>query len=268
MIQVAGHPFDGSRIQGDYSPGSVQRQVLDAMEQSTAVYRFGSADELRFELSMRKETVDAALAQNRSGLRFATFHESKCNPAYWERTANGGFQLKQGAVPSEAITDIFTNGRAYATECATAMVIIIYKAVLAVYGDALFNKTFPSIYLMDWTIRQPLLAEIGTPKKVPELLLGDRAYFMNEQVNPETSWWRGENVIVMPGDLYYGHGVGIQTAETIIYHLNRNRKKDATVSAYLMDKAARPNYQRLFSVQQRTESRQGPLVWSIPQRQH
>ena len=256
MIQVAGRPFDAEKMASEYPLQSVERIVLETMAHSEAVYRFGSVGELRFSLSLRKEIVEASKKQSRSGLRFST---------YWQRTENGGFQLKKEAVPSEAIEDIFRNGRLYATECATAMVIIMYGALLAVYGADLFNRTFKNIYLMDWSIRQPLLQEIGTPKTVPELLIGDRAYFMNEDVSPETPWWRGENVIVLPNDLYYGHGVGIRTAPEIIASLNRNRKKDAQRSAYLMDKAARPNFQKLFKVWQDDQNRNGPLVWRLPE---
>ncbi|WP_099205499.1 protein-glutamine gamma-glutamyltransferase [Scatolibacter rhodanostii] len=265
MIQVAGRPFDAAPMLAEYPLNSVQHEVLRTMDQSATVYRFDSVEELRFTLSMRHKTVEAAKLQSRSGLRFATFHDAFCNEEYWERTSNGGFQLKPGAVPSEAILDIFKNGRKYGTECATAMVIIIYKALLEVYGADLFNRTFKNIYLMDWSIRQPLLQEIGTPRKVPELLVGDRAYFMNPQVSPETSWWRGENVIVMLDNLFYGHGIGIRTAPEIIASLNRNRIEGATESAYLMDTAARPNYKKLFGVWEKNQQQSGPLVWQFPE---
>ncbi len=264
MIQVAGRRFDIAPMKSEYGENSVQYQVLQKMNQSSAVYSFSSIGELRFMLTMRKDTVEAARLQNKSGLRFAIFHDAFCNEQYWQRTSNGGFQLKRGAVPSEAILDIFKNGRLYGTECATAMVIIIYKAVLEAYGTDLFNRTFRNIYLMDWTIRQPLLQEIGTPKPAADILLGDRVYFANPQVSPDTSWWRGENVIVLPEGLYYGHGIGIQNAENIIKSLNRNRIPDATQSAYLMDKAARPNYKKLFDVWQNNQRASGPLVWDFP----
>lgn len=264
MIQLAGKPFDIETVP-EYATGSVQRLVLEQMDKSDHTYRFDSIGELRFTLSLRKYTVDAAQSLNKSKMRFSTFHESFCNEEFWERTENGGFLLKKGAVPSKAIIDIFENGKLYGTECATAMVIVIYRAVLEAFGEELFDQTFKSIYLMDWSIKQPLLNDISTPKKVADILIGDRAYFMNEQVSPETSWWRGENVIVLPNDLYYGHGIGIQSADAIIKSLNRNRIPDATISAYLMDKAARPNYKRLFSVWQTDQNKRGPLVWQLPQ---
>ncbi|MEF3309356.1 hypothetical protein PV433_10630 [Paenibacillus sp. GYB004] len=47
--------------------------------------------------------------------------QQRANREYWERMSNGGFLLRRGVYPSEAILDIISNGRAYAFECATAM---------------------------------------------------------------------------------------------------------------------------------------------------
>ena len=68
-------------------------------------------------------------------------------------------------------------------------------------------------------------AGIGYPRKAHDMLIGDRAYFKNPDVHPETMWLQGENVIVLAEDLYYGHGIGIANAETFIEILNRNRKE-------------------------------------------
>ena len=70
--------------------------------------------------------MNAAHALNKSGMGFDVFHKSKCNEDYWFRTDNGGFRLKSGIKGSDAINDIYQNGRKYKTECATAMVIVIY----------------------------------------------------------------------------------------------------------------------------------------------
>lgn len=250
MIVVQGG-FDYNALANSYAPNSVERQVLETMQNSATTYRFDSVGVLQFELSVRRELVVASEKLNKSYFGFATFQDSKCNEAYWERTSNGGFLLKRGVSAADAINDIFENGRRYATECATAMVIVHYKALLEVYKKDLFDRTFPSIYLMDWELRQPLLREISTPRKVAELLIGDRGYINNPDVDPKTPWWQGENVIVLPNNLFYGHGVGIRTADQIIQALNRSRRPGATRSAYLMDSAARPNYQRLYTVMNR-----------------
>ncbi|MDR1629917.1 MAG: protein-glutamine gamma-glutamyltransferase [Oscillospiraceae bacterium] len=258
MIAVQGG-FDYNALLNSYPPNSVERQVLEAMQNSTTTYRFDSLGVLQFELSVRRELVLSAEKLNKSYLSFATFQDSRCNEDYWERTPNGGFLLKRGVSAADAINDIFTNGRKYATECATAMVIVHYKALLEVYKKELFERTFTSIYLMDWELRQPLLREISVPRKVSELLLGDRGYFNNPDVDPKTPWWQGENVIVLPNNLFYGHGIGIRTADQIIQSLNRSRRQGATRTAYLMDSAARPNYQRLYNVMPRPAAEPQPI---------
>lgn len=261
MILISGSQPDLSAIAGEYAQNSVERLVLNQMSESAARYRYDSLRQLRFELSLRREIVAAARALNQSRMGFAVFHKSRCNPAYWDRTDNGGFQLKAGAKPHEAINDIFVNGSQYATECATAMVIVYYKALLGVFGAELFDRQFQDIYLMDWHVTDPLLSAVGTPRSAEDILLGDRGYFANPDVDPETPQWQGENVIVLPGPLYYGHGIGIETADRIISALNGNRRDGASRSAYFLDSAGRPDFKRLADVYYRAAAPAAPQVW-------
>ena len=202
-----------------------------------------------FEQNLRSEIVNAAHALHKSGMSFALFADSKCNGDYWTRTSNGGWSRRaSGGDSADAIRDIFANGYKYATECATAMEIVYYKALLEVFGQVggdLFNRTFDSIYLMDWDIRDPLLRKVGYMEPVSELLIGDRAYFANPDHAPELVQWQGENVIVLEDGRYYGHGIGIADADRIINSLNSRRKSDNPRSAYLMNKAGRPDFKRL-----------------------
>lgn len=260
MIILSGNPVDITALVNEYPENSVERQLLYAMSEGTGRYPYNSLDELKFELLLRKEIVNAAMALYKSGLSFAVFHKSKANSEYWNRTENGGFRLKREAEPAVAIEDIFTNGRAYATECATAMVIVCYRALLSVFGKERFNELFPEIYLMNWHIEEPLLRKIGTPKPAADILLGDRGYFSNPDVNPETPQWVGENVIVLPDSLYYGHGIGITTADRVISSLNANRRTDATQSAYFSNSVGRPNFNRLSDIYHHSTA-PAPLVW-------
>lgn len=246
MILIGGNPPSMDSLYAQFPARSVERLVIDAMWDSEETYAYSSLEEFLFELRFRKETVNAARELNRSRLSFATFHNSKANPKYWDRTPNGGFRMKSGVKPSQAITDIFVNGRLYATECATAIPIVYYKAALNVFGAEKFDKTFDNLYLMNWQLFDRLMMAIGTPYKVKDILIGDRAYFRNPDVSPQTPELQGENVIVLPDGLYYGHGMGISDASRIIAVLNANRKRNATRSAYLMDSASRPDYKRLF----------------------
>jgi protein-glutamine gamma-glutamyltransferase len=89
---------------------------------------------------------------------------------------------------------------------------------------------------------------ITTHSFVPEPLPGDCIYFKNPEVNPLTPQWQGENTIYHGGDKYYGHGIGLTTAQGIIDALNRHRKSGATQSAYLLNTATRLNFKRLFGI--------------------
>ncbi len=261
MILIAGRPFDAAPIMNDYPRGSVEQQLLSIMSQSSQTYDFDSLSQLKFELWMRDETVNSAKALYNSGLGFSVFHKSKCSPVYWDRMPNGGFRLREGADTARAIEDIFINGSEYATECATAMMIVYYKALLSIFKQNAFNKLFPTLILMNWHAIDPLLKEVGKPRKVEDFLFGDRGYFKNPDVDPKTPEWQGENVIVLPDALYYGHGIGISTYEDIINALNSNRKKGASQSAYFLDTASHPDFKKLAGVYERF-GQTASLVWS------
>lgn len=249
MIFIDGNKTVPESVSG-VPQGTVERTVLNQLASAGEKLDYDSQEQLLFELHVRSQTVAAAIELDRSGMDFAIFRKSRCNPNFWDRTAEGGFRLKSGAKPDEAILDIFQNGRKYATECATAMVIVYYRALLAVWGAESFNRIFPKIELMNWHHLDPLLREIGLMKKYPFYPPGDRRYFANPDVDPLTPEWQGENVIDLNGKMYYGHGVGIHDADFIIRSLNENRIENADESAYLMDSAGRPNYKNLFRVSQ------------------
>lgn len=261
MILLSRIPFDAAQLRGEYPAGSVQQQVLDTMAASEHSYAFPSIATLKFELQLRDAIVQSAMDLHKSGLRFAVFEKSEANEAYWDRTENGGFRLKPDVSPSAAINDIFTHGSLYATECATGMAIVYYKAVLTVFGDQAFDTLFPNIYLMSWQINDPLLREIANMYPAGDVLLGDRQYFDNPQVDPDHTEWQGENVIVLPDGLYYGHGVGIRTGDEIIRLLNNSRKEDATQSAFLDKRVGRPNFTKMARAYYTTVDQSAVLVW-------
>ena len=248
MIIVKGTKLDPAELKNAYADKSVQMQLLSKMSESMSSYQYDNLGRLEFELTLRNEIVNASYALNKSRLNFAGFHDTRCNDEYWQRTANGGFSLKAGANPAKAINDIYESGEKYATECATAMMIVYYKALVEVFGEARFNKIFSKIYLMNWEVREPLLKGVGSPKKASDILLGDRGYFANPDVNPQTPQWQGENVIVLPNYLYYGHGIGLTSADKIIKALNSNRKRGAANSAYFMDAVGRPDFKALSKI--------------------
>ncbi|MFD3447990.1 protein-glutamine gamma-glutamyltransferase [Microbacteriaceae bacterium 4G12] len=211
---------------------TVKEQILELMTSNHEVYAYQTLDQLSFDLDVRLQMVLACIDLFSSGLQFRTFNTSFCNPQFWERTKLGGFQLKPQALPSFAIRDIFTNGKKYGTECATAMIIIIYKALLEVYDEKTFNRLFANLLLYTWNYDSDL--KIIT-KTGGEIIHGDIKYFKNPQVNPRTIEWQGENAIYLGDQFFYGHGVGVKTADQIIENLNMKRKPYAFLSAYLTD---------------------------------
>jgi len=197
---------------------------------------------LTFELRMRNHIVNAARSLNISGASFSTFETSFCNPEYWNREPNGAFRLRPDRSPAEAIRDIFANGYLYGFECATAMIIVLYKAALDSIGDTAYNRLFANTYLYTWVVDRDLGL---TTRPETQFIPGDILYFDNPEVDPLTPQWQGENVVYINEDLYYGHGIGITSAAHIIAELNAHRRPGAIQSAFMLMQATRPDYVRL-----------------------
>lgn len=259
MISINGNTVAAEELLDQFPGDAPEREMINALADSEEKHRYDSMEQLEFELRLRREIINAANALYKSGMDFEIFRDSKCNEDYWDRQDDGGFTLKDGVKPADAIRDIFKNGREYGTECATAMVMVYYKALLEVFGDEAFNRMFPKIYLMNWHKIDPLLRDVGQPRKSRDFFPGDRLYFTNPDVDPETPEWQGENVIDLGGGVYYGHGVGRGKADYFIKALNSNRRDDADEEAHLMDTAARPNFRRLYGRYQRSAAQSQAL---------
>ncbi|MEC0167795.1 protein-glutamine gamma-glutamyltransferase [Paenibacillus graminis] len=202
-------------------------------------YGYGNPDS-GFERSMRERIIETAKAMSVGGTDFSTFKDSRCNPKYWIRTANGGFQLRSDVAPSAAINDIFVNGRLYAFECAMAMVMIFYKATIDMIGEDAFNQHFTDLFLWDWNYDSNL--RLITTFDPSEMEPGDVVYFKNPDHDPDKPEWQGENAVMLGNDSYYGHGLGIKSANAMIASLNRERVPGSRTSAYLTDEALHPDF--------------------------
>ncbi|MFS0556233.1 protein-glutamine gamma-glutamyltransferase [Brevibacillus sp. 179-C9.3 HS] len=243
MLVIAGRPVNPAAIASEWGLNAVQRETVAIMADSREVFEYPTPDLLQFELKMRDHLVRSAIALNDSGLAFSTFENSRANPVYWIRTDQGGFRLRPGVLPSSGIINIFREGNKYATECATAMVIIIYHAVLQSIRLPDFERMFADILLYDWRYDQDLdLQTLRTNTFLP----GDVVYFPNPDYNRATPQWQGENAVVLGGGLYYGHGAGIKRANAMIAFLNEQRREGAMRSAYLANQATRPGFAYLF----------------------
>ncbi|USK71160.1 protein-glutamine gamma-glutamyltransferase [Peribacillus asahii] len=249
MIQISGMNFQQSSM---WPSGSMERVIVQQMHEHPVVYSYQSLDELSFELKLRKNIIVSARAMNQGYAQFEPFSKSRCNPEYWYLTNVGGFQLKHGVMPSDAIQDIYTNSSLYAFECATAKMIIYYHAVLNSLGEYVFNQIFQDLYLYSWHADPELgIQLINTDYFLP----GDVVYFNNPEFHPETPWWRGANAVVLEGGAYFAHGVGIGTAEKMIQALNKARMPGSNQSAYLTNLAVRPSFKHLakFSMLSRND---------------
>ncbi|WP_046180943.1 protein-glutamine gamma-glutamyltransferase [Domibacillus tundrae] len=239
MIQLSGMPFQ----QSDRWPsGSIESMIIQRMNEDTVVYSYRSIDELSFELELRKNIIVSARAMNQSMMEFEVFANSRCNPQYWDLTRTGGFLLRLGVKPSEAIQDIYMNSSQYAFECATAKVIIYYYAVLNVIGESLFNHLFQNIYLYSWHTDPDLGIKAAY---TGHFLPGDVVYFENPDFDPPTPQLRGENAVVLGDGTYFGHGLGIKTADQMIHALNQMRIPGTNQSAYRTNIVTRPSFKKL-----------------------
>lgn len=213
------------------------------------VKEFRSPDALEFERKMRDGIVESAEALNASGVDFATFDESRCNPQFWTLTNNGGLQLRPSISSTIGIRDIFQNGHLYAFECATAMVVVLYKATIGAIGEQAFNRYFRDLYLWDWNYDDNL--RLITTYYKDDMFRGDVVYFKNPDHAPEKPEWQGENAIKLDNGLYYGHGIGITTAKGIIDSLNQERVPGSNTSAYFTDEALHPDFEYLQQLSMR-----------------
>lgn len=222
--------------------GSLGQSIVETLSSHQTVYRYPTFSSLQFEVRMRLAIIEAARALSQSGVSFAVFSRSRCNEAFWDLTPEGGFRLRTDVSPSSAIRNIFESGKDYAFECATAIIIIYYKAVLDMAGSSTFDSLFPKLYLYDGQYDPKLALET---RRTNEFVPGDEVYFKNPDVSPSHPEWQGENAIDLGDGTYYGHGVGVGNQEFMIAKLNRQRFPGATRSAYLLDQATNPGYRSL-----------------------
>ena len=243
MLIISGRQANPAVLADEWGLNRVQREVVQRMAASGEEFVYPSPELLQFELKMRDHLVRSAIALYESGIAFSTFENSRANPVYWDRTELGGFRLRTGVPPSQGIINIFQEGRKYATECATAMVIILYHAVLQSIRREDFERMFADILLYDWRYDQDL--DLQTTRTTT-FLPGDILYFANPDHNPDKPQWQGENAVDLGRGMYYGHGAGIRDAESMIEFLNEQRRYGATRSAYLVPQATRPGFAYLF----------------------
>ncbi|MFD1020703.1 protein-glutamine gamma-glutamyltransferase [Thalassobacillus hwangdonensis] len=250
MIQVSGETIQPNQLK----VSTIENKIAEHISSADNVYSYPSKQDLLFELTLRKNIIDSANLMNESEAGFTTFQYARCNPMYWILTSEGGFRLRPDVSPSDAISDIFQNSPQYAFECATACVILIYHAVLKSLDRARFDYYFRDLYLYSWHTDTDLgLQTYYGNKYIP----GDIVYFANPDFSPALPWFRGENAVAMTDDNFFGHGLGIRTADEMIEFLNEQRYEGSTTSAYFTNLITHPSFQQLAQLSVNPSYRSG-----------
>ncbi|MGA9225624.1 MAG: protein-glutamine gamma-glutamyltransferase [Mesobacillus sp.] len=216
-----------------------QKEIYEYLDRNLTMFEYETTNQLLFEIRLRENIVESAMKLKDSGVAFTSFTYSKFNPVYWTRIPSG-YLLKPNVLPSTAINDIYSNGQEYGFECSTAMVVIFYKAVLDSIRLGDFNQLFGGLLVWNWNYDSDLAI---ITLEGNEFIPGDVVYFMNPDFDKPI--WRGENAVYLGKDLYFGHGVGIGTADEMVKALNTLRKEGAVTSAYMLQQHSRLNFKYL-----------------------
>ena len=199
--------------------------------------------------------IDAAYSMHDAKPRFG---DLEFNPFVWELEGDEedyddgmGVMVLTGEVPaSTAVQDMFDNPGMYRFECATALTVARYKAMLDLIGPRDFDRIFDDIRIGPWEADDDATrawkatgrAVHGDDVEASAATIaatkpGDYAYFKNWDVSKSgmDGGWQGENVIFLGDGLYYGHPFGVTSGEAIVEHLNEYRKRGSTRSASLLD---------------------------------
>jgi len=190
---------------------------------------------------------DAAQDMNDASHSFETIANHKMSSRFWDPEGRGSFSLRSDTSASEAMQDMFANPDEYGFECATAMVITYYKAMLDLVGPRDFDRVMNGQlrigpWDMESTLRGALQASGSSSSPASEerqasLRPGDYTYFKNWDVSEKgrSEGWQGENVIYLGDGKYYGHPFGVTTADRMVTALNSSRNEGSTQSASMLD---------------------------------
>ncbi|WP_404452083.1 protein-glutamine gamma-glutamyltransferase [Virgibacillus necropolis] len=242
MINISGTAFHWDELIEKVSISGKGKNILKQLENSSKMYHYRSFKDLESTIHIRELIMEAASKLNDSHASFAVFRETRANDRYWSITGQGGIRLKQGVKPSAAIRDIYKNGDQYAFECATAMIMVYYYAALEYLGTETFNNYFTNLYLYSWNTDADLRLKNDTVK---EPIPGDIVYFNNpDHLKPQ---WQGENAVFLGDNLYYGHGLGILSAEEMIRQLNI-LGESSEQDAYMIDMVVTPSFDHLIAL--------------------
>ncbi|KKK38099.1 protein-glutamine gamma-glutamyltransferase [Mesobacillus campisalis] len=259
MILISGVPLQQNE---NWQFGSIEKTIIQQMQDAPINYSYNSGHELLFELKVRKNIIQSAIEMNNSQAVFTSFEYARCNPRNWQLTRAGGFLLRPDVQPADAILDIYRNSSQYAFECATAIPIIYYHAILNSIGSYSFNLLFRNLYLYSWHTDTDLgVITFYSNHFIP----GDVLYVNNPDFDRRTPQFRGVNAVVLNDGRLFGHGFNIRTSEEMIQILNEKRTPGSSRLAYITKLVTRPSFKYLFRVagwngNSRADKVQRPIV--------
>ncbi len=204
------------------------------------------------DLAFRHAVVRAGKDLANSGVAFAgRSGEDRVNKELWTMGYGGKMQVRKwlpdGEIgkPSTALRDIFSNGKAYSFECATAMMVIYHKAILDHIGDEAFDRLFSeprNLKFFRWQVEDSDFTEVKRLAHRPSKLMpGSHYYYKNPDASEANSAFGGENVIYLGDGKFYAHGIrGASgtfevTEKEILDCLRGLRRPDATTEPYRID---------------------------------
>ena len=260
QMMLRGHQQSEALLVDSNNDGQVDADDLALVPNSEGRFvakQLGQALGDRVKVSAAVVHAAEALASVRARPRFPNgSNDSAANLNFWNnRNKEGDWTLVPGVRPSDAIKDIYVNGWMYTFDCATAIVVVLYRAILDLIGPEAFDAAVPDLTIGAYRFEEKLKAafpwwqryvaqspyEEATPERRANLLPGDVTYFTNWDVSEsgKEQGWSGENVIYLGNGRFYGHPRGLFTEEDIVKDLNIFRFKGSTRDASLSAKQAR-----------------------------
>lgn len=249
--------FDGQLNGGDvaWTKGADGRVNVQQISQAMA-------DRVRVGAAV----VSACLEMHQAHHEFAIAPRQKFSSEFWRRDGQlshfATFHLKPGAKASAAMNDVFLHPDAYRFECATALVLVYYRAIQKLIGDADFDRIMGDLKIGPWEFEADLerfLLRSGrgdqpaTEARAEALKFGEYTYTKNWAV----SWWgwakgcQGQNQIRLDQDLYYAHSYELVGQGDIVARENGARVFGAQTSASMTDRQERLDPKLLAERQKR-----------------
>jgi protein-glutamine gamma-glutamyltransferase len=255
-LEVEGETITAASAYYRKTIGKTERAIIDAMMQSKTRF-VRSEKEIDLEIRFRSNMVKAAQAINDRAPMFPergeNFIEAPGASKFWgpDEEGNFGRGLHYKGEPykhsfSEAIDELWATTSGLKCDCSAALTLVYLRALRDTLGKEEFDllwsnfqaiyKTIPRVSQRGGNFTPGYFNVSGGPpiggladRYYTDHLPGDWSAFENKDVTPNFDWaWGAENVIVMPDDKFYGHGIGIKSREVMLDELAKRAGEKRT----------------------------------------